>query len=619
MKRVAFLSFDWDHEVMDAHYEGMREWLSCHEGVQLVIFDAFAQQTGYGPEEGSLDIFELCDLDAYDGFVVQGNRAWPPEMRQQLVWRMRKLGKPVVTINYALEGAVCVGTDNFEAEFGLVSKVLQERGCTRPAFVNGLISSWEAKDRTQGYWAACSELRVSSPRFYQASWERESGVETALKMLAAPDELPDVVFCCNDDLAAGVQETLQAHGARVPEDVLVTGFDHRDMGLKADPPITTVDRDYRAISQKALDVMAALMDGEDVDDFVPSDARYVLTPSAGYANGGESDERAAQELHATDSVLRHFFEVLAKFQPAVLGCDSIQGIIRECERYFGELQCPNVYLTVNEDYLASGAVLTATPYGDFSLLVAHRGDGFEASCDERHVYARFASKEILPPQAVMNNPLYMVYPLRQGTACIGTLVTENASPILGHGFLTIVLTLLSSSIEGALRREVLQEVNTRLDDLYVHDQLTGLFNRFGLERYGTIAYEHLLRDFDEAQFIFVDVDGMKGINDEHGHDVGDQAIRDTAHIIEGAIEGENAFAMRYGGDEFLLISRRNLIPKIQRELDRFRHAEARAYDLSLSMGVHQALASDGLPIKEAIELADAQMYAAKQARGTGRA
>ena len=614
MKRIAFLSFDWNYEIMASYYEGMESFLARHSDVQLFIFNAFGQYASYEPEEGSFEVFSLCDLSNYDGLIVQGNRAWPPALRQELVDRVHALGKPVVSINYELKGAVTVGTDNYEAMYGLVERVLTDRQVARPAFVNGLSTSWEAQARYRGFSRACEHNGIKNARFYQANWEMEEGVRVAQELLSAPDELPDVIFCCNDDLAVGIQETLQAHGVKVPEDVMISGFDNREIGLRAHPRITTVDRDYRSIGETALSTLVALLDGGAVSPFVPSPVRYVLSASCGYPTPAESREKFAESLYAKNYALRQFFDVLTRFQPAVLNADSLLGVILECEHIFPEIRCPNVYLMINEDYLSTDAALSFLPYGDASLLMAHSGTNIKTGSDERHVYARFPSKDVLPVQIPMYSRLYMVFPIRHGTTCIGTLVTDGVSPAMGHGFLTIILTLLASAIEAARKREILQSVNSRLDDLYVHDHLTGLFNRFGLERYGIIAYDHLLRDFDEAQFIFVDVDWMKQINDVYGHDAGDQALRDTAEIINRATENENAFAMRYGGDEFLLISRRDLTSKLEHELAALKERVSRPYDLSLSIGASRVLGSELMTIMEAVERADTKMYEIKKAR-----
>ncbi len=614
MKRAAFLSFDWDFEVMSAYYEGMQDFLGARDDLQLVIFNAFGQYANYEPEEGAFEVFSLCDYERYDGFIIQGNRSWPPALRQRVADEIHALGKPVVSINYELAHAHCVGTNNYAAMRGLVSRVLSDTGCTRPAFVNGLATSWEAQARARGWRHACAELGITDTRFYQANWEMDAGRKTARAMLEEPGDLPDVIFCCNDDLAVGVQETLQAHGVRIPEEVMVAGFDNRETSLKASPRITTIDRDYAGIGRTALGVLERLMNGEEQPLSVASDVRYVLAESCGYENGAESKEDLVSDLSSMDAALKHFYRVLTHFQPAVLNADSLYEILLECERTFGELKCPNTYLMINDNYFDQNTIRAVTSYGPLSLLMAYGGAGINLVYDNKHIYARFLSRNILPPEIPLTKPVYMVFPLRHGTTCIGTLVTEGVSPILKYGFMTIVLTLLSSAIESARKKEMLQAVNARLDDLYVRDQLTGLFNRFGLERFGAIVYDHLLRDFNEAQFIFMDVDNMKQINDSCGHEIGDQALQDTADIIHRATRDENAFAMRYGGDEFLLICRRNLIPKLEAELQMMRDNSTRPYELSLSMGRYQVFSSDRMPIHEAVERADARMYQSKQER-----
>lgn len=618
MKKIAFLSFDWDYEIMSAYYRSMEAYLASRDDTQLVIFNAFGQYANFEPEEGAFEIFSLCNFTDYDGFIIQGNRTWSPTMRQDVVNDIVALEKPVVSINYDLKGACTVGTDNYEAMYGLVDQVLTDHPCQKVAYVNGLITSSEATARAHGYHNACVAHDVIDERFFQANWQKEEGVHAAQTMLEHPDDLPDVIFCCNDELAVGVQETLQAYGIRIPDDVMVTGFDNREISLRATPRITTVDRDYATIGLTAIETLISLMDGDPFQQFQSSPARYILAESCGYCNASEPKEIVTESLYAMDNALRRFYHVLSRFQPAVLNAETLSEILHECERRIGEMRCRNVYLSINENYLDDGATRATTTYGPTSLLMAHGGKDIGLVYDYKHVYTRFITKQLIPLHVPMDQKVYMVYPLRQGTTCIGTLVTEGVSPILQYGFLTIILSLLSSSIESMRKKEILRMVNSRLDDLYVHDQLTGLFNRFGLDRFGRIAYEHMLRDFDEAQLIFVDIDNMKEINDTCGHEVGDHAIQDTAGVIRRATRDENAFAMRYGGDEFLLISRRNLTRKIERELKILKENTVRPYDLSLSIGVLQVFSSDCCSVKEAIERADARMYEIKRARKTGR-
>ncbi len=612
MRRVAFLSYDWDYEIVSAYYAGMQEFLATRDDCQLIIFSAFGKYDSYDPEAGALAVFSMCNLQEYDGIIIQGNRMWPPEMRQRIVDEATSLGKPVVSINYGLAGATSVGTDNYAAMYGLVKTIMQERERTRPAFVNGLATSMEAQLRLQAFRNVCWEYGINDPRVYQANWQMEEGVKAALSMLENPHDLPDAIICCNDDLAVGVQETLLAHGVRIPEDVMVSGFDNREISLKASPRITTIDRDYRGIGATALRTLLGVIEGEAMPSFIASDVRYVLGESCGYTDDAVSKTTIASDLYTIDSALHHFFGVLNRLQPKLLNADSLTEIMQVCEHSFHEARCPGVYLVINENYLVDDTDHDVTSYGPISHLMAYHDERLTKRCDDRHVYASFLTKWLLPPMVQTQSPVYIIYPLRHNATCLGAFVTDGVSPLMQFGFLTYLLTLVSGAIESVRKKELLQAANSRLDNLYVHDELSGLFNRFGLNRFGESAYKHLLRDYGEAMIIFVDIDNMKLINDVYGHKMGDQALRATADIIRRTTSGEDAFAMRYGGDEFLLICRQDLTARIGEELRLLKRGRSFPYDLTLSMGSYRVYAHDQYSMKKAIELADEQMYQIKK-------
>lgn len=145
MKRIAFLSFDWDYKIVSEYYLGLQKHLAKRRGVQVVIFNAFGNYyASHLPKQSTFEIFSLYDPTDYDGLLIQGNRTWPPELRQKVVDKTVAAGKPVVSINYDLEGALTVGTNNYREEYELVLRVLRDHHCTKPAFVNGLKTSVEA-------------------------------------------------------------------------------------------------------------------------------------------------------------------------------------------------------------------------------------------------------------------------------------------------------------------------------------------------------------------------------------------------------------------------------------------------------------------------------------------
>jgi diguanylate cyclase (GGDEF)-like protein/PAS domain S-box-containing protein len=87
----------------------------------------------------------------------------------------------------------------------------------------------------------------------------------------------------------------------------------------------------------------------------------------------------------------------------------------------------------------------------------------------------------------------------------------------------------------------------------LHDELTGVLNRRGFHLLAEQALKVAERDHQQAFAMFVDVDDMKAINDQHGHEAGDQALRATASIFKAVCRAADVVA-RIGGDEFVVLA-----------------------------------------------------------------
>ena len=150
----------------------------------------------------------------------------------------------------------------------------------------------------------------------------------------------------------------------------------------------------------------------------------------------------------------------------------------------------------------------------------------------------------------------------------------------------------------------------------MHDALTGLFNRFGYDRFAKERFDKFLARDGGAQILFIDMDDMKHINDEYGHEYGDAAIRGTARILtDTCLPGD--FIMRYGGDEFLVIAsgrEADIDAAIQRAAARYNAEAGVPFALSLSIGLIHADAADHPSLDKGVQAADALMYERKNKR-----
>lgn len=153
-----------------------------------------------------------------------------------------------------------------------------------------------------------------------------------------------------------------------------------------------------------------------------------------------------------------------------------------------------------------------------------------------------------------------------------------------------------------------------------HDALTGLKNRAGL-----IASVEYMLDNDPARnqhftLYFMDLDGLKKINDHHGHAIGDEVLKAAARKIQGCTRSSDIVA-RIGGDEFVVASQSastvgdaTVLPqRIQAAFDKPMHVDGNDLQVGISVGLAK-YPLDGVTIDELLNHSDKAMYVDKQTK-----
>jgi diguanylate cyclase (GGDEF)-like protein/PAS domain S-box-containing protein len=143
------------------------------------------------------------------------------------------------------------------------------------------------------------------------------------------------------------------------------------------------------------------------------------------------------------------------------------------------------------------------------------------------------------------------FAMRRGDGSTFTADVSSAIFTTPDGQVRAVVIFRDVSDQVASREQAHARV-AELEQAADRDPLTGLWNRRGF----SVASEQALATADRqgvvAQLVFVDVDGLKAINDTRGHAVGDDAIRAVAAAIDRTVR-EGDVACRFGGDEFVIL------------------------------------------------------------------
>ncbi len=154
----------------------------------------------------------------------------------------------------------------------------------------------------------------------------------------------------------------------------------------------------------------------------------------------------------------------------------------------------------------------------------------------------------------------------------------------------------------------------RFQQLSKHDDLTGLLNRRGWNECIEDEETRIKRSGHQSCVIIVDLDGLKKINDVHGHTAGDELIRRTAHCLKHAFRNVDKVA-RIGGDEFAILGVEYTSGDIAIILNRIEEALS-VESVMASWGA--ALSNPDSGLKGAIAEADRLMYKMKEKRRISR-
>ena len=250
--------------------------------------------------------------------------------------------------------------------------------------------------------------------------------------------------------------------------------------------------------------------------------------------------------------------------------------------------------------------------------------GLHENTDNKHIHLSFFEKEPFPSKCGLDTlfdnsgdaRLYVFSPLHYLDRNYGYLVFADSTFPIANPLYIIWLNSIGNSVENMRKHTMLINAMVKLDDANIRDPLTGVYNRFGMERYFAIVKEKCI---DKQLYLFLsfaDIDGLKTINDVYGHEEGDRIIRDTGHILQDEVE--DAYVVRYGGDEFIVMGTafseeeaESYWMRVQRSVDEYNAEHEGMAVMSISSGYKLFRLDPYSGLEECIGEVDKKMYEEK--------
>ncbi len=621
-KKIAVLMASIDREYQQDFASGLASEGAKHD-IDVCIFNSQGHMNVAisTSEVGESRIYDLPDLNDFDGII-----SMPATMGNDLA--LKKVlsllepikGKPHVSIDMPIEGAVTIQFDDRISFEELTEHMISEHGARRIAFVSGPFGAPVSDERVN----ACRNvlqrhgLQLEDRMLYDGEWTRVGGRRAAEQILQMGGKLPDAVMCANDDMALSVIECFNENGIQVPRDVAVTGFDAlRESVMRG---LTTICRPIDRSARKAIEILREWMNGEE-----PKEKTITLStiPIFGETCGCKQNvEHINEKLRLLGTERWNMETILTRvsmFSGTMAGVGDEVEAREKIHDFVQSWGIQELYLCV--DPAICRDVENQQPHGAYPeemlLLYGYR-NGKEYPPEVFPIFDLTPSMN-----QIRKNSVCLVFcPLYYRDQSFGYVAMNKGS---GTGAaLYPVLMLLNGTVMSLYLQTNIKKSAAVIERMASHDIMTGLLNRRG---YMQLAPRTLEKAREQGK-IFVllsgDMNHMKDINDRYGHQAGDEAICRMGRALE-VVKKLDMIPVHISGDEFLaygIMDKEEQVgevtERINGELSRINREEPWICDISASFGVHAAVPGEGDTIDNFMTLADRAMYENKNKIKYGR-
>lgn len=626
--RIAVLLGGIAYESQMLLLSGITEYASKNN-IDIFVFTCNGdnyRHTEYGI--GEFQIYGLPVLEEYDGIIIAQNTIQDEAVAAGLMEKISQTPVPAVSIEAKLGGKCTFYVDNAKAMEDMISHLIERHNVGRIAYLSGPQGNQESNSRLEGVMNGLKKYgRVLEDKdiTYGNYWI-DSGARLIQKLCDSDTGLPDAVVCANDSMAIGVYTELRKRGYTPGKDVMVTGFDHAADTDRLFPKITTLEKPLREMGYEACKSLAMNQPMHNREFRINGCYR-------GSCGCDEQEEMTLAELRL--SMVEQRFEMLSfadinKNTASDLNdCDSFERFYEVLKKYIRMMDFTHFYVCLCENDMADNETeyrhTLRENYSDrIYIPVAWENGHFTE-------YGFFARKELLPQECLdsLCGHTAIVMPLHFRKNCLGYCVMSGSIMPTKDTLFQNWISNISNALENIRKQQELKRLVDCLDKAWIMDSMTQVYNRVGFYRFAEPLIKECIEEQRMVWILFADINKLKTVNDYYGHEEGDYYIKVCAQALK-ELNIPGAVLMRYGGDEFVLLAKGRHSDDtedkpsevidlcLNKYLRECKNRDNKDYEMSVSVGIHEAEIDTEFKLDAIIELADQEMYKMKVERGIGR-
>lgn len=595
-------------------------------GYTAEIFTSLDGENLGAYEVGEESILRIPNYDSFDGIIFASDTYISSELKQKILCKLKTLSCPIVEIAVSDNHFPAVSLENNSMAGELVTHFFTVHHAARVCYLGCQSESAFSALREDYYKKALAKAGKTPGEhdIYKCSYDIDS-VNEALAFFCQ-GTTPEAVVCYNDRLALLFLTAALTAGYRIPEDIAITGCDDTPEGHSTSPMLTTVTFPVYELGAQAATNLLTLLQGKDLPLNTVLSAKPLIHNSCGCITSKNANSvfymrELSSRIEALENSILGSVNMSSSLQYAtdIDHCmDLLEQFVRKIEH------CREFYLCLYSDWdSVSSHILTLTnneeSVADTDTILLK----FALKNGKRLPECSYRKKNLLPDYIYDDSECAYIYvPLFFENKKFGYIALAYDDNQIDYHFRLVQWQMnINQMLQSICESKRTGMLVSRLEDIYMKDALTGLYNKHGYNHFEEPLLNRAISEALPLTAFLIDMDGLKKINDTYGHSEGDFAIQVLGQAIEST-SNEDDLCARFSGDEFYMLTAglsekeaKHRVEAINSYLDNYNRLSAKKYPVACSCGYAAALPTHGFTSEQIAELfaaADKKMYEEKR-------
>ena len=556
-KKIAVFASGYNSENLSVLVEGMKAGFE-ENTADIFLFMDYAD---YSQKESirlsELAIYALPHLEDFDAAVIFASGINFHDTLDDIYEACEEAEIPTISIGMRRAGTHYIGVDNYIGMQQLSDYVI-EKGAENIKYIGG---SKEQADSTVRLKALIDSmeahgLQLTLEDIFFSNWDKNAAVEY-VESLIDENNIPDAIVCANDMLAISVCSVLHERGIKVPQQVMVTGFDYTYEGRVFYPSVASVDQHFKEMGEGISQTLTRCFEGETLSQETIIETSFVPGESV-WAENARNEEEIRREYARNITKSSEKADTregrLHLMSEAIINARTYSNISASMQSLFYAspgIEGPSFYLMLDPR-------MSVTDETSISKVKKHRFgkslDVIVAKENERIITdPTIETRDLIPGYTGEGrNRLFFFMPIYMEVFNCGYLVMCDRISDIAEKVCRMFQTRIIRSLLPFRWNVKLNAANSKLTEIMQTDELTCVRNKIAFDDYKkNLVEKYDLGERLDIAIAFFDVKNLRRINDLMGPEAGDMYIKNACKMICDTFKHSPVF--RTSGDDFVAI------------------------------------------------------------------